>query len=74
VAIAGDVFQLDQEGKAIVIGEIKDLEKIKLAAQACPMRAIFIYDDNKNQLFPPPEEFSRPYQEVPQEIMPTSQP
>jgi len=63
VAIAGDVFQLDEEGKAVVIGQSKDENNIRLAAESCPVRAIFLYDDNKKQIFPPVEEINRPYQE-----------
>jgi ferredoxin len=63
VAIAGDVFQLDAEGKVIIVGEITDEAKIRLAAESCPVRAIYLYDDNKNQIYPPPEENPRPYQE-----------
>lgn len=63
VAIAGDVFQLDEEGKAFVVGTSDDTAKIKLAAESCPVRAIYLYDDNKNQIYPPPEENPRPYQE-----------
>ncbi len=62
VAIAGDVFQLDDEGKAIVIGPSTDDQNTRLAAEACPVRAIFLYEDDKTQIFPPPEEISQPYQ------------
>ncbi len=63
VAIAGDVFQLDDEGKAIVVAPVKDEANVRLAAESCPVRAIFLYDDQKNQIFPPPAEIARPYQE-----------
>lgn len=52
VAVAGDVFQLDEEGKAIVIGPSTDDANTMLAAEACPVRAIFLYDENKQQLYP----------------------
>jgi ferredoxin len=50
VAIAGDVFQLDEEGKAIVIDpKGADDETIKLAAEACPVRCIFLYEEESGQ-------------------------
>ncbi len=64
VAIAQDVFQLDDDGKAIVIGPSVDDEQTRLAAESCPTRAIFLYDDEKNQLFPPANENARDYQEA----------
>lgn len=65
VAIAGDVFQLDEEGKAVVVGTSSDESNIHLAAETCPVQAIFLYDDNKKQLFPPAaDDKSRPYVET----------
>lgn len=54
VAIAGSVFQLDEEGKAIVIDPHgTDDETIKLAAEACPVRAIILHDEETGQqLYP----------------------
>lgn len=54
VAIAGSVFQLDEEGKAIVIdAHGADDETIKLAAEACPTRAIILQDETTGkQLYP----------------------
>lgn len=63
VAVAGNVFQLDEEGKAIVIGPSTDDTNTRLAAEACPVRAIFLYDDKKQQIFPPAAEITRPYAE-----------
>ena len=63
VAIAGDVFQLDDEGKAIIVGPITDEKAAMLAAEACPVRAIFLYDDNKNQIYPSPKQVKRDYVE-----------
>lgn len=55
VAVAGAVFQLDDEGKAIILDEHgADDETIKLAAEACPVRAIFLYEEGtEKQLYPP---------------------
>jgi ferredoxin len=66
VAVAGDVFQLDDEGKAIVINpKGADEKTIKLAAEACPVRAIFLYDEKtKKQIYPSTKEISRPYKKA----------
>ena len=55
VAIAGAVFQLDDEGKAIVLDEHgADDETLMLSAEACPVRAIFLYQEGTDkQLYPP---------------------
>jgi ferredoxin len=64
VAVAGNVFQLDDEGKAIVIGPSTDDQNTHLAAEACPTRAIFLYEDDKTtQIYPPVSENTRPYEE-----------
>ncbi len=56
VAIAGSVFQLDDEGKAIVIdAHAADDETIKLAAEACPVRAIILCDEETGKQIYPPE-------------------
>lgn len=54
VAIAGAVFQLDEEGKAYIVDpKGADEATIKMAAEACPVRAIFLYDDSGKQIYPP---------------------
>lgn len=56
VAVAGGVFQLDDEGKAYVVDpKGADDDTILLAAQACPVLAIKLFDDNGVQIFPPVE-------------------
>ena len=53
VAIASGVFQLDEENKAYVVSsEGADQETILLAAQSCPTRAIILYDEDGNQIYP----------------------
>ena len=63
VAIAGNVFQLDEEGKAIVVGPSTDDTNTHLAAEACPTRAIFLYTEDKVQTYPPANEMPRAYVE-----------
>lgn len=56
VAIAGAVFQLDDEGKAIIIdAHAADDETIRLAAEACPVRAIILDEEGTNKRIYPPE-------------------
>jgi ferredoxin len=53
VAIAPGVFALDEENKATVINEKgADDETILLAAQSCPTKAIILFDDQGNQIYP----------------------
>ncbi|KAA0206246.1 ferredoxin [Candidatus Uhrbacteria bacterium] len=53
VTVAPGVFQLDEENKAVVIdAKGADDETILLAAQACPVQAIIVYDEDGNQIYP----------------------
>ncbi|PJE64458.1 MAG: ferredoxin [Candidatus Ryanbacteria bacterium CG10_big_fil_rev_8_21_14_0_10_43_42] len=53
VAVAPDVFELDEENKAVVKNaKGADTETIILAAKSCPTRAIFVYDENGEQIYP----------------------
>lgn len=53
VAIAPGTFQLDSENKAVVYNEKGDNdETILLAAKSCPTRAILVFDEKGNQLYP----------------------
>lgn len=53
VVIAEKVFKLDEENKAVVIDlNGNDEETILEAAKSCPVQAIFLYDENDNQIFP----------------------
>ena len=68
MTIAPDVFELDEEMKAIVKDKEGTLHRdavdykhlkadeatILEAAQACPVLAMYIYDDADKQIFPPP--------------------
>lgn len=53
VAVAPDVFELDEENKAVVKNpKGADDETILLAAESCPTRAIIVYDEDGNQIYP----------------------
>jgi ferredoxin len=54
VAIAGKTFELDENGLATVKeGEHDDDATIMAAAESCPTKAIYLYDDQGNQIYPP---------------------
>lgn len=53
VVVAPGVFQLDEENKAVVIDQKgADDETIMLAAQACPVQAIRVFDEEGKQIYP----------------------
>lgn len=53
IAVAPGVFELDAENKAVAYNEKgADDETILLAAKSCPTQAIFLFDDEGNQIFP----------------------
>jgi len=53
VTVAPGVFQLDDENKAVVIdAHGADDDTILLAAQSCPVRAISLFDEEGNQIYP----------------------
>lgn len=53
IAIAPDVFELDNENKAVVKNPTgADDETLLLAAQSCPTKAIILYDEQGNQIYP----------------------
>lgn len=53
VTVAPGVFQLDEDNKAYVVDENgADAETILLAAQACPVQAIILFDTSGKQIYP----------------------
>ena len=53
VAIGGATFAIDEENKAIVLNaDAVDDDTLLLAAQSCPTKAIFIYDEAGAQIYP----------------------
>ena len=53
VAIAPGVFQLDKQNKAVATPiESVNQEKIRAAAESCPLDAIVLQDDEGEQLYP----------------------
>ena len=53
VTIAPNVFQLDEKNIAVVVDpKGSSDEQIFLAAQACPVQAILIFDEDGKQVYP----------------------
>ena len=53
VVVAPEVFQMDDENKAILINQAgADDQTILISAQSCPVAAILLYDADGNQLYP----------------------
>lgn len=53
VNAAPDVFEIDGEGKAVVIRAGVAADDIVLeAAEACPLEAITLYDEDGEQIYP----------------------
>ncbi|MEN6358072.1 MAG: ferredoxin [Armatimonadota bacterium] len=53
VGTAPDVFEIDSEGKAVVINiQGSDDDTVFAAAEACPLDAITLYDEEGKQVYP----------------------
>ncbi len=54
VAIAPEVFDLDEDGKAYVKAgaSLSDVEMVLDAARSCPVSAITVFDEDGTQLYP----------------------
>ena len=53
IVISPDVFELDEENKAVIKDPDADTVKnIIAAAESCPTKAIFVYDEDGKQVYP----------------------
>ena len=53
IAVAPGGFELDSGNKAVVYNDKgADDETIMLAAKSCPTRAILVFDEKGNQIYP----------------------
>jgi len=53
VTIAPGTFKMDDENKAVLVDIRGDeAETILLGAESCPTKAIFLYDENGEQIYP----------------------
>ncbi len=53
VVIAPGTFQMDEENKAYLVDiDAHDAETLKMAAESCPTKAIFLYDEEGKQVYP----------------------
>lgn len=53
VVLAPNTFKMDDENIAVLIDqEGNSAEEILMAAESCPTKAIFLYDDNGEQIYP----------------------
>ncbi len=53
VVIAPGTFQMDDENKAYLVDmDAHDAETLLAAAESCPTKAIFMYDEEGTQVYP----------------------
>ena len=53
IAVAGTIFELDGENKAVAIGpDTADDATLIMAAESCPTKAILLFDKDGKQIFP----------------------
>lgn len=53
VVVAPKAFQMDNENKAYVVDlNAEEADTIIAAAESCPTRAIFLYDEEGKQVYP----------------------
>lgn len=53
IAVAGTVYQLDGENKAVVTdGNSVDDATLIMSAESCPTKAILLFDKDGKQVFP----------------------
>jgi ferredoxin len=54
VVVSPDGFEMDEDNIAVVKAGAEKLSfnELLMAAQSCPTQAIFLYDEEGNQIFP----------------------
>jgi ferredoxin len=53
VVLAPGVFQMDEENKAVLVDlNGADAETTLAAAESCPTKAVFLYDEDGKQIYP----------------------
>jgi len=53
IAVADEVWELDEENKVVAKdANAMDDATIIASAESCPTKAIFVYDNDGNQIFP----------------------
>jgi ferredoxin len=53
VVIAPKAFQMDGENKAYVVDlEGHEADTLLMAAESCPTKAVFLYDEDGKQVYP----------------------
>ena len=53
IAVAGLTYQLDNENKAVVLDPNNaDDDTLMMSAEACPTKAIMLFDKEGNKVFP----------------------
>jgi ferredoxin len=53
VVLAMKTFRMDDENKAVVIdANGDDADTVLMGAESCPTKAIFVYDEDGNQIYP----------------------
>ena len=53
IVISPEVFELDSENKAVIKNPDADtVQNILMAARSCPTKAIIVYDEDGNQVYP----------------------
>jgi ferredoxin len=53
IAVSAETFELDDESKAVAKGpDAADDDKLIMAAQSCPTKAILLFDKDGKRIFP----------------------
>ncbi|MCF6276469.1 MAG: ferredoxin [Candidatus Magasanikbacteria bacterium] len=53
VVVAPEIFKMNEENIAYIINpDASDDDILKMSAEACPVLAVHLYDENGNKIFP----------------------